>query len=192
MATFKEIDEAVRTLRGSGAEQLALLHCTSVYPAPADAMNLRRMPELAARFGCPVGLSDHSREAAVPVAAVALGASIVEKHLTLENPESPTCDASFSLFPAEFREMARAVRAAWCALGEALAVPCAAEADSRRFRRSLFVVADVKAGEPLTLENIRSIRPAAGLPPKHLDDVLGRPARRDLARGTPLGWEDIG
>lgn len=191
MATLEEIDEAVQTVRQSGARGLAVLCCTSAYPAPADQMNLRRLPLLADRLGCPVGLSDHTLEPAVPVAAVALGASIIEKHLTLSRGDAG-CDAAFSLEPAEFQEMARAVRAAHAALGEARFGPGDSEADARRLRRSLFVVEDVKRGEPFTTHNIRSIRPAHGLPPKHLEEVLGRPARQDMPRGTPLDWGHVG
>ena len=190
MATMEEIDEAVRTVRNSGAEGVALLHCTSAYPAPADQMNLRCVAELARVFGCPVGLSDHTLEPAVPVAAVALGASIIEKHLTLSRAE-PGCDAAFSLEPGEFKEMVRAVRAAHGALGGATKGPSPAEAESRRFRRSLFVVEDIQAGEPLTHENTRSIRPANGLHPRHQSELLGRKARQNLPRGTPLDWDHV-
>jgi N-acetylneuraminate synthase len=190
MATLEEIGEAVRAVRQAGASSVALLHCTSAYPAPADQMNLRRIGLLAEEFGCPVGLSDHTLEPAVPVAAVALGASIIEKHLTLSR-DLPGCDAAFSLEPGEFRQMVLAVRAAHAALGEAAPAPSPAEAGARQFRRSLFAVEDIPAGELLTRENVRAIRPAAGLPPKHLDEILGRRARQDIPRGTPLGWQHI-
>jgi len=190
MATIEEIAEAVATLRRSGAAGVALLHCTSAYPAPADQMNLRRMERLAAEFGCPVGLSDHTLELAVPVAAVALGASILEKHLTVSRDEAG-CDAAFSLEPNEFKEMVRSVRAAHAALGDACCGPSESETDARRLRRSLFVVEEIEAGEPFTVKNVRSIRPADGLPPKHLDEILGRRAARHLPRGTPLSWEHV-
>ncbi|MHC4400240.1 MAG: pseudaminic acid synthase [Planctomycetota bacterium] len=191
MATLAEIGEAVDTVRASGGTDLALLKCTSAYPASAEEMNLKTLPHLAEAFQVPVGLSDHSLELAVPVAAVALGACIVEKHFTLSR-ERPGPDAPFSLEPHEFREMARAVRAAHQALGRVGYGPAEREEASRRFRRSLFVVEDVTAGEPFTAANVRSIRPGNGLHPRHLAHVLGRVARRDVPRGTPLDWSMIG
>jgi pseudaminic acid synthase len=190
MATLGEIDEAVRTIREAGGHQLALLKCTSAYPAPPDGMNLRTIPHLREAFRVPVGLSDHSLEPAVPVAAVALGASIIEKHLTLSR-ERPGPDSAFSLEPEEFRRMAEAVRAAHRALGAVCYEVGEHELPARRMRRSLFVVEDVKAGEPFTEKNVRSIRPGDGLHPRHLEQVLGRTARCDLARGTPLEWEHV-
>ncbi len=188
MATLDEIAEALDAARNAGAAEIALLKCTSAYPAPPEEMNLRTIPAMAERFGVPVGLSDHSLGIAAPVAAVAVGAAIVEKHLTLSRA-MPGPDGAFSLEPREFGEMVQAIRFAEKAMGEVRYQPTEREAASRRFRRSLFVVADVKAGEPFTQDNVRSIRPGDGLPPKHLDDVLGRRAARDVARGTPLAWE---
>jgi N-acetylneuraminate synthase len=190
MATIQEIEEAVRTLREAGGRQLALLKCTSAYPASAEEMNLRTIPDLAERFGVPVGLSDHTLGIAAPVAAVALGACLVEKHFTLSR-QSPGPDSTFSLEPAEFRAMVDAISTAEKALGDVTYDVSPNESKSRVFRRSLFVVNDVKAGELFTPENVRSIRPAHGLHPRHLDEVLGRAAARDIARGTPLGWELI-
>jgi pseudaminic acid synthase len=193
MATLEEIEEAVTTARQAGANQIALLKCTSSYPAPAEEMNLRTIPELSRRFRVPVGLSDHtlsdhSMGIAVPVAAVALGACIIEKHLTLTR-SAPGPDSAFSLEPHEFKAMLEAVRVAEKALGGVHFGVGANEARSRAHRRSLFVVQDVKRGELLTAENVRSIRPGHGLHTRHLEEVLGRPAAQDIARGTPLSWD---
>ena len=188
MATLEELDEALGAAREAGASGVALLKCTSAYPAPAEEMNLRTIPALAERFRVPVGLSDHTLGIAAPVAAVALGASIVEKHLTLSRAAGGP-DAAFSLEPREFTEMVQAIRFAERALGEVRYAPTPREAESRRFRRSLFVVRDVKAGEALSADNVRSIRPAAGLPPRYLPELLGRRARRAIAAGTPLSWD---
>jgi pseudaminic acid synthase len=188
MATPEEIDEALQSAREAGATQIALLKCTSAYPAAAEEMNLRTIPEMVRRFGTPVGLSDHTLGIAVPVAAVALGACIIEKHLTLSRSESGP-DTAFSLEPHEFKEMVDAVRVTQKALGEIHFGVSAKEASSRIFRRSLFVVRDVKRGEQFTEENVRSIRPGHGLHTRHLGEILGREATRDIERGTPLRWE---
>jgi N-acetylneuraminate synthase len=188
MATVEEIEEAVQTARKAGAEQIALLKCTSAYPALPEEMNLRTIPELSRRFGVPVGLSDHTMGTAVPVAAVALGACIIEKHLTLSRSE-PGPDSAFSLEPQEFKAMVDAVRVAEKALGAVNFGIGTKEANSRVFRRSLFVVQDVKRGEVFTEENIRSIRPGHGLHTRHLPEVLGQNAARDIERGTPLSWD---
>jgi N-acetylneuraminate synthase len=188
MATVEEIEEAVQTARDAGAREIALLKCTSAYPAPAEELNLRTIPELSRRFDVPAGLSDHSMSAAVPVAAVALGACIIEKHLTLSRSE-PGPDSAFSLEPQEFKEMAGAVRIAEKAVGQIHFGLSPKEASSRVFRRSLFVVQDLKAGATFTAENVRSIRPGYGLHTRHLEEVLGRHASRDIARGTPLSWD---
>ena len=192
MATEDEMAEAVETFRGAGGRQLLLLKCTSAYPAPPQEMNLRAIPRLAERFGCPVGLSDHGLAPAVPVAAVALGACVIEKHFTLSRDLGGP-DAPFSLEPDEFAAMVEAVRTTEKALGGARQRQVGkCEAAGRLLRRSLFVSADVKAGEVFTVRNVRSIRPGAGLHTRHLDQVLGRLAARDIARGTPLDWELIG
>ncbi|MBM4134042.1 MAG: pseudaminic acid synthase [Nitrospira sp.] len=190
MAGLDEIGEAVAAARDAGATQVALLKCTSAYPAPPDEMNLAAIPILAMRFGVPVGLSDHSLDPAVPVAAVALGAAIVEKHLILSRTEGGP-DAAFSLEPDEFRDVTRAIRTVERARGTGEPSLTAGEAKNRLFRRSLYAVADVRAGEPFTERNVRSIRPAYGLPPKDLSRVLGRRAVRDIPRGTPLKWDLI-
>lgn len=187
MATLAEIDEAVRAAREAGNTDLALLKCTSAYPAPPDEMNLRTIPHLAEAFGVPAGLSDHTLGVAVPVVAVALGACIVEKHLTLARADGGP-DSAFSLEPHEFREMVEAIRVTEKALGQVRYQVTEHERDSRVFRRSLFVVEDVAADAPFTEGNVRSIRPGHGLPPKFLPEVLGRRAARDIERGTPLDW----
>jgi pseudaminic acid synthase len=188
MATLSEIDQAMTTLREAGAEQIALLKCTSAYPAVPEEMNLRTIPHLAEAFGVPVGLSDHTLDLAVPVAAVALGACIIEKHITLSR-QNPGPDSTFSLEPHEFRLMVEQVRIAERALGQVSYGVNERESASRVFRRSLFVVQDIDAGEPFTTENVRSIRPGYGLAPAHLKAVLGRRAARSIQRGTPLQWD---
>jgi pseudaminic acid synthase len=190
MATLAEIDEAVQTVREAGGTQLALLKCTSAYPALPEEMNLHTIPHLAEAFDVPVGLSDHTLDMAVPVAAVALGACIIEKHFTLSRAV-PGPDSAFSLEPHEFKAMVEAVRVAEKALGTVHYGASAAEAKSRVFRRSLFVVKDVKAGDRFTGENVRSIRPGYGLHTRHLDEVLARSASMDIQRGTPLTWDMI-
>jgi len=188
MATIEEIEEALQAARGAGATEIALLKCTSAYPSPAEEMNLRTIPELARRFDVPVGLSDHTMGIAVPVAAVALGACIIEKHLTLSRSE-PGPDSAFSLEPQEFKAMVDAVRVAEKALGEVHFGCSEKEASSRVFRRSLFVVQDVRSGAAFTSDNVRSIRPGHGLHTRHLPEILGRRAARDIERGTPLSWD---
>jgi pseudaminic acid synthase len=190
MGTLAEIEEAVATLRASGCSELALLKCTSAYPATAEEMHLATIPDLQARFGVPVGLSDHTLDVAVPIAAVALGACIVEKHLTLSRSEAGP-DNAFSLEPAEFKAMAEAVATAANALGTVQYGAGPREAGSLVFRRSLFVVRDVAAGEVFSADNVRCIRPGYGLHSRHLDEILGRPAVRAIAAGTPLGWDMV-
>lgn len=190
MATLGEIDEAVRTAREAGATQLALLKCNSAYPAPTKDMNLHTIPHLAEAFSVPVGLSDHTLGIAVPVAAVALGACIIEKHFTMSRSE-PGPDSAFSLEPHEFKAMVEAIRVAEKALGEVSYVVTEREATSRVFRRSLFVVQDMQAGDVFTPGNLRSIRPGHGLHTRYLDEILGRPAARAIKRGTPLCWEHV-
>jgi pseudaminic acid synthase len=187
MATLGEIEEALAAARNAGAKQIVLLKCTSAYPAPPEEMNLRAIPHLADTFNLPVGLSDHTLSIAVPVAAVALGACIVEKHLTLSR-KSQGPDGAFSLEPTEFKDMVGQIRQTEKSLGEPTYKIGAEEAKSHTFRRSLFVVKDVRAGEKFTHENVRSIRPGHGLHPRHMNEVLRRRASRDIARGTPLTW----
>jgi pseudaminic acid synthase len=190
MATLDEIRDAVGTLTAAGAAQLAVLKCTSAYPSPPGAMHLRTIPHLAAALDRPVGLSDHTLGVAVAVAAVALGAVIVEKHLTLDRGAGGP-DGAFSLEPAEFAELVRSIRTTEQALGCVRYADDGPETANRVFRRSLFVVRDVRAGEAFTPENVRSIRPAHGLAPRHLLEVLGRRAARDLSRGEPLSWDMV-
>lgn len=190
MATLAEIDEAVQTIRAAGKSQLALLKCTSAYPAPPEDMNLRTIPHLAQAFHVPVGLSDHTLGISVPVAAVSLGACILEKHFTLSR-DIPGPDSAFSLEPQEFKTMTQAVHTAEKALGEVCYTVTEHETASRTFRRSLFVVKKMKVGEKFTLENVRSIRPGQGLHPRYLDEIIGRRASQDIRPGTPLSWQLI-
>ncbi len=175
------------TIGEAGGRQIALLKCTSAYPASPEEMHLRTIPSLAKRFGVPVGLSDHTLGIAVPVAAVALGACIIEKHVTLRRDDGGP-DSAFSLEPDEFKAMVDAVRAAEQSLGRIHYGPTPREKDSRmsQFRRSLFVVKDMKAGDVFTAEHVRSIRPGTGLHTRHLEEVLGQAAAVDIRRGTPL------
>lgn len=191
MATLAEIDEAVRTLESAGARELVLLKCTSAYPAPPEEMNLRAIPHLAEAYGLPVGLSDHTLDPTVPVAAVALGAAVIEKHFTLSRDE-PGPDSAFSLEPHEFRAMVDSVRMAERALGRVRYGPSSGESGTLALRRSLFVVEDVRRGEAFSPQNVRVIRPGHGLHSRHYEEVLGRVATRDVARGTPLAWELVG
>jgi N-acetylneuraminate synthase len=187
MASEKEIAAALARF---ASREVALLKCTSAYPAPAEQMNLAAIPRMAERFGVPVGLSDHSLDPAVPVAAVALGACILEKHLTLNRSKGGP-DAAFSLEPAEFKEVIREVRLLEKALGSG-AIGCGeAEAESQIFRRSLFAVEDIPAGALFTRENVRVLRPAAGLSPDNYEYVLGRRAARYLDRGHPIQFSDL-
>lgn len=191
MATLSEIDEAVQTTRGSGGNKLALLKCTSAYPAPPEEMNLRTIPHMAEAFGVPVGLSDHTLDIAVPVTGVALGACIIEKHFTLSRT-APGPDNAFSLEPHEFKTMVEAIRTTEKVLGMVHYGVSESEAKSTAFRRSLFAVQDMKAGEMFTPENVRSIRPGYGLHTRHIEEVIGRYASQDIKRGTPLTWSLVG
>jgi pseudaminic acid synthase len=190
MATLADISDAVGALRDAHCEQFALLKCTSSYPAPPEDANLRTIPHLSQAFGCPVGLSDHTLGFAVPVAAVVVGACIIEKHFTLSRKVAGP-DSAFSLEPPEFQEMVRAIRTAEASLGRVHYGLSPAELKSRGFRRSLYAVADIAAGEAFTRENVRSIRPANGLPPKELPQVLGKRAARPIVRGEPLSWDCV-
>jgi len=188
MATAEEIEEAMEAARDEGATQIALLKCTSAYPSPPQEMNLSLIPALAGKFGVPVGLSDHSLGIAVPIAAVALGACIIEKHLTLSRSVNGP-DSEFSLEPHEFKAMVDAVRTAELAIGKPEFQVGEKEKATRAFRRSLFVVEDVKSGEVFTAKNVRSIRPGNGLHTRHLSEIIGQRAASDIERGTPLRWE---
>lgn len=188
MATIEEIDEAVDAAQDAGATGLILLRCNSSYPAPLDEMDLRTIAAMGERWSVPIGFSDHTLGTTAATAAVALGASVIEKHLTLRRADGGP-DAAFSLEPHEFVTLVEAVREAHASLGEVRFGPSEHERASLAFRRSLFVVADVAAGEALTRDNVRSIRPGDGLPPKHLDAVVDRIAATDIRRGTPLSWD---
>lgn len=190
MASLDEIGEAVGTLRAAGTKDVALLKCTSAYPAPASSMNLRTIPDLARRFDVVAGLSDHTLGATSALGAVALGASIVEKHFTLARADGGP-DAAFSMAPEEFAAMVAAIRELESAMGGIVYQRTDEEVRTATFRRSLFVVEDVRKGEAFTAANVRSIRPGHGLAPRHLDCVIGRVASRDVARGTPLAWDLI-
>lgn len=190
MASLGEIDEAVTTLRYGGCNGLALLKCTTAYPADASEANLATLAHLAQAFGVPVGLSDHTMDVTVPALAVAAGAVVIEKHMTLSRQDAGP-DSGFSLEPAEFKVMVQAIRLAEKAMGSVHYGPTASEQQSLRYRRSLFVVEEVAAGEILTAKNVRSIRPALGLHPRFYEVVLGRRAKSAIARGTPLSWDLI-
>lgn len=188
MASLGEVEEAVRTLRDNGNKDLILLKCTSSYPAPPEEINLRTIPHLAEAFGCLAGLSDHTLGSAAAVAAVALGARIIEKHFTLSRADGGP-DASFSMEPDEFGQMIRDIRTAEKALGRVSYDLTEHEKSSIVFRRSLFVVEDMKAGEPFTERNVRCIRPGHGLHPRCYDDILSLKAAEDIQKGTPLSWK---
>lgn len=190
MASLAEIDEAVTTLRQNGTTELALLKCTSAYPAPPEEANLRTIPHLAQAFDCVAGLSDHTLGSAVAVGAVAVGARIIEKHFTLARADGGP-DSAFSMEPHEFRQMVQDIRMVEKALGTICYELTSKQQESKVFRRSLFVVKDMKAGEVFTEENVRSIRPGYGLPPKMLEQILGKQASQPLFKGTPLTWEYV-
>lgn len=190
MATAAELDEAVRTARGAGCRDLVLLKCTSTYPATPQDSNLRTIPHMRELFGCDIGLSDHTMGVGVAVAAVALGAVVVEKHFTLARADGGV-DSAFSLEPAELRALVTETERAWQSLGGVHYGPTPAEVKSLAYRRSVYVVADVRAGEAFTPANLRIIRPGHGLAPKYQRIALGKKAARDIARGTPLSWDLI-
>ena len=190
MATLAEIDEAVQAIRNAGGKQIALLKCTSAYPAPPEESNLLTIPNMTQAFDVPVGLSDHTLGIVVPVTAVALGARIIEKHFTLSR-DIPGPDNTFSLEPHEFKEMVDAIRTAEKALGKVSYEVTEKEKASRVFRRTLFVVKDIKKGEEFTEKNIRSIRPGDGLHTRYWNYVLEAKASKDIKRGTPLALDMI-
>lgn len=191
MASLGEIEEAVRTLREHGAQEIALLKCTSSYPAPPAELNLRSIPHLAEAFDIPVGFSDHTMGSAAAITAVALGACIVEKHVTMDRTDGGA-DSTFSMEPGQFAQMVQGIREAEQVLGRVQYEPTPGEQKSMVFRRSLFVIKDVRAGETLTAENVRPIRPGYGMAPRFFDEVLGKKAARDITRGTPLSWDLVG
>lgn len=187
MADLREIGDAVSAAADAGAGGIAVLHCVSGYPTPPEESNLRTLPDLADKLEVVLGLSDHTLGTIVPVAAVALGAAIIEKHLTLSRADGGP-DAAFSLEPAELDTLTEDCRTAWAALGEIQYARKPSEEANALFRRSLYAVEDIATGEPLTTRNVRSIRPGFGLPPKDLPKILGRFAACEIKRGTPLAW----
>lgn len=190
MASPEEIKESIDAFRASGGRELILLHCVSGYPTPVEQSNLRRIPKLMADFGYAAGLSDHTLGIEVALASVALGACMIEKHFTLRRADGGP-DAAFSIEPDELAALVRGVRAVFAGLGTGADTRPEVEKASMAFRRSLYVVRDMAAGEPFTHENVRSIRPGYGLAPKHLPDILGRTADRAIVRGTALSWSQI-
>lgn len=190
MATAAELDEAVSTARTAGCREFVLLKCTSTYPATPENTNLRTIPHLRDLFGCEVGLSDHTLGIGAAVAAVALGATVIEKHFTLNRAEGGV-DSAFSLEPAEMQALVTETESAWQALGEIRYGPTDPEHASLHFRRSIYIAADVNAGEALTRQNLRIVRPGFGLAPKHYENLIGRCVNRDLPMGTAMDWDYI-
>lgn len=188
MATVSELEDAVRAAREAGCSQLVLLKCTSTYPATPDNSHLRTIPHLRELFGCEVGLSDHTMGVGAAVASIALGATVVEKHFTLRRADGGI-DSAFSLEPEELHSLVVETERAWRALGTVRYGPTHDEEASLLYRRSLYIVRDLHAGERLTAENVRAIRPGLGLPPKWLDQVLGKKVTRPVSRGTPLTFD---
>jgi len=187
MATLEEVEEAVDTARKAGAKEVVLLKCTSSYPARPEDANVRTISHMRERFGCEVGLSDHTLGVGVAVAAAAQGATVIEKHFTLRRADGGV-DAAFSLEPEEMSALVEETERAWQALGEVRYGPTKAEEPSLQERRSLYVAADMKAGDKFSEDNLRCIRPSYGLAPKYYDQLLGRKVRGDVKKGTPLSW----
>ena len=187
IATLTDIQEAVNACKRMGNSQIALLKCTSAYPAPLEEVNLKTIPDMAEKFKIVIGLSDHTLGISVPVASVALGAKIIEKHFTLSRSLGGP-DAAFSLEPEEFKAMVKAVREVEKALGDVCYELTEKMRKNRQFSRSLFIINNIKAGEVFTEKNVRSIRPGYGLHPRYLKKILGRRATQDIKRGTPLKW----
>lgn len=190
MADAEEIQEAIDAARSGGCKQLAILHCVSGYPAPASDYNLRTIPDMLARYGLVTGLSDHTLDNTTAIASVAMGASIIEKHFTLDRKGGGP-DDSFSLEPAGLLELCRGARTAWEALGNVDYGRKSSEQANAQFRRSLYFVRSAQAGQTITTDMVKSIRPGFGLAPKHLDEVLGATLRVDVARGTPVRREHL-
>jgi len=191
MATLAELDETVRAARSAGARDIVLLKCTSSYPAsPADS-HIRTIPQMRDIFGVEAGLSDHTFGIGVPLAAIALGATVIEKHFTLARADGGV-DSAFSLEPAELRTLVDESLRVWQALGQSRFGPTDKEKKSLQFRRSLYITEDMKAGDTLTATNLRAIRPGLGLPPKYYESFLGRKVSRDIKKGTPVSWDIFG
>ena len=187
MATLADIDDAVRAAREAGCRDMTLLKCTSTYPATPENSNVLTIPHLRALFGCEVGLSDHTMGIGASVAAVAHGATVVEKHFTLKRADGGV-DSSFSLEPEELHALVVETERAWQALGHVKYGPSEVEEKSLMFRRSLYVAEDLKASDVLTSRNLRCVRPGLGLPPKYYEMLLGRRVNRDVKKGTPMEW----
>jgi pseudaminic acid synthase len=187
MASIAELDDTVRAAREAGCKDLILLKCTSTYPATPANTNILTIPHMRELFGCEVGLSDHTMGVGVSVASVALGATVVEKHFTLNRADGGV-DSAFSMEPAEMQQLVQETERAWQALGSVSYGATEAEKKSLVFRRSLYIVKDLKAGEALTTENMRAIRPGYGLSTKYIDNLLGRKVKQDIKRGTPVSW----
>ena len=190
MATISEIKDALQAAKAAGTKDIILLKCVSSYPAKPEEMNLKTIPHMKKIFSCQIGLSDHSLGIAVSIVAVSLGAKVIEKHFTLSK-KYKTPDSFFSIDPEELKMLVKNVRIAEKATGKVHYGLTKEERNSKVFRRSLFVVKDIKKGEIFTEENVRSIRPSHGLPPKNLKDILGRRSTRDIKRGTPLNWNFV-
>lgn len=190
MATVDEVEESVTTARDAGCTDLVLLKCTSTYPASPIDTNIATIPDLQRRFGCQVGISDHTMGIGVALGAVALGATIIEKHFTLRRADGGV-DSSFSMEPEELHQLVIESKRVWQSIGSISYGPTEVEKSSLVFRRSIYIVEDVATGEKISEKNIRRIRPGLGLPPKHFNDVLGRHFSRNLKRGTPLSWDLI-
>ena len=190
MATVAELDETVRAAREAGCKDLILLKCTSTYPATADNSNILTIPHMRELFGCEVGLSDHTMGVGVSVASVALGATVIEKHFTLSRADGGV-DSAFSMEPAEMAQLVIETQRAWQARGQVSYGPILAEQKSLQYRRSLYVVENLEAGDVLTSENVRAIRPGLGLPTKYLQHVLGKVIKHDIKRGTALAWDQF-
>ncbi|EGR8991342.1 pseudaminic acid synthase [Vibrio vulnificus] len=188
MANEEEIAEAIKTAKDNGCQELVVLHCVSGYPAPAEQYNLRTITDIAQRFDVLSGLSDHTIDNATAVTSIALGACLIEKHVTMDR-NGGGADDSFSLEPQELKALCQDTKTAWHALGRVNYERTEAEKGNAKFRRSLYVVTDIEAGEALTSENVRSIRPGFGLAPKHYDDILGRKAKAKIVRGTALQFD---
>jgi pseudaminic acid synthase len=187
MATVAELDETVRAAREAGCKDLILLKCTSTYPSTAENTNILTIPHMRELFGCEVGLSDHTIGIGVSVASVALGATVIEKHFTLHRADGGV-DSAFSMEPNEMAQLVAETERAWQALGQVSYGPTDAEKKSLQYRRSLYIVQEIKAGDLLTKDNVRAIRPGFGLPPKYLDVVLGKSLKQDVKGGTALEW----
>jgi N-acetylneuraminate synthase len=190
MATVAELDETVRVARESGCRDVILLKCTSTYPATADNTNILTIPHMRELFECEVGLSDHTRGLGVAVASVALGATIIEKHFTLSRADGGV-DSAFSMEPAEMRQLVKETERAWQALGRVAYGATEKEKASLQYRRSLYIVEDMKAGDTLNRDNLKAIRPGFGLPTKYFDILIGKRLNQDVSKGTPASWDIV-